>query len=209
MTTNPNKTSSFGASPARRAATLVVVASLCAPFAAPAPAAAQVAVLDNSVLVKMKDSLSTVQSQLGQLQQITGIAGKMQQAIGSFGSGSITGILSGLLGLTGSFTNILNGLKPSIGSSSSFSSSLKGNSTFTSSLGQLSSLFNNAGTSIGSTKDQIQKTLYLSGGSGVTQSQAEGMTAVRAANTREAAANAMATGLQGRVNVANRLARCA
>ncbi|HRY01647.1 MAG TPA: hypothetical protein P5256_00875 [Beijerinckiaceae bacterium] len=182
----------------RRLRKLVAIAITTTTIATTAPANAQVAVLDNSVLLKMTDTLSTVKSQLGQLQQIFGTVQKMQQAVGQFGPGSILGILQSLTGINlGQFKNVLNGIAPQL-KTTGFASALQGNSSFTSALSSLQNAYSNSGNGIGSTKSTLMSALYAPAGSSVTQSQAEGLTAARAAATREAAANAMAAGLQAR-----------
>jgi len=177
---------------------LVVALALLAPLP---PAQAQVAVLDNSSLLKITETLSTVKSQLGQLQQIFGTVQKVQQAIGQFGPGSIMGILSQLTGINlGQFKNVLNGLNPQM-NTSGFSSRLQSNASFTGALSSLQSLYAKAGDGIGGTKSSLMSTLYAPADGNVTQAQAEGLTAARAAATREAAANAFAAGLQGRTTL--------
>ncbi|MCA9223133.1 MAG: hypothetical protein KDA71_22600, partial [Planctomycetales bacterium] len=136
----------------RRFRKFVAIAIATTTLAVTAPANAQVAVLDNSVLLKMTDTLSTVKSQLGQLQQIFGTVQKMQQSIGQFGPGSILGILQQLTGINfGQFKNVLNGIAPQL-KTTGFASALQSNSSFTSALSSLQSAYSNSGNGIGATK---------------------------------------------------------
>ena len=155
----------------RRLRKLVAIAITTTTIATTAPANAQVAVLDNSVLLKMTDTLSTVKSQLGQLQQIFGTVQKMQQAVGQFGPGSILGILQSLTGINlGQFKNVLNGIAPQL-KTTGFASALQGNSSFTSALSSLQNAYSNSGNGIGSTKSTLMSALYAPAGSSVRPSR--------------------------------------
>ncbi len=183
---------------------------ICSSTMLPYKAEAAVSVLDNSVLLQVKSVLSNAQSQLGQLQQISGIVQQVQQSIGTFGLGnfsSILGQISSLKNLLGggggsaSFTNILNGLQPTLSSASSFGN-MAGNSTFSSQLSSLTSTFGQASQGVSALKSGIGSSMWLSGSASTTQADVEGMQAVRSVALKEAATTASATGLALREDVA-------
>jgi hypothetical protein len=165
---------------------------------APVASQAQVATFDNSSFLQLKNTLTTVQSQLGQLQSIFSTVQKLQSAVGSIGSlTNISGILGSLTSmLNGQFKNPLNGIQPTAGSLGSFGS-LSGNNAFSTALSGLTNAFNQAGNGVAPVKTALQAALYISG-TNATPSQAAGIAAARAVNLREAATNAAATGIQGR-----------
>lgn len=182
---------------------IVIATTLVYPSA---PATAQVATFDNSSFLQLKQTLTTVQSELGQLQSIFATVQKLQSAIGQLGSlANISGILSSLTSMgKGLFSNPLKGIQPQLGSISSFGS-MGSNSSFTTGFSQLTSAFNQASNGVAAVKSTLTSALYLTSGN-PSPSQAAGIAAVRAVNLREAATNAAATGIQGRTTTATNAA---
>lgn len=175
---------------------VICVAFLTLELGAPAPARAQgIPVLDNSVLLQVQNTLSTVKSQLGQLTQITQTVQQIEGAIGQLGPAKMLSQIMGMLSSLnlGQFKNILSGLQPNL---SGFTTT----GSMSSALSSLNNAFAQAADGISSTKANLANALYTAAAN-PTAATLQTLTDARSANVREAAVAAAATGLTGRNDV--------